>query len=72
VTSLRKQKGHVTVFLCDIANVTVLAAIIHPVEGYVVTCPKIFVYSKPGTYELKFECSTMQFGLASSVELLKS
>lgn len=59
-------------FLCDIANVTVLAAIIHPAEGYVVTCPKIFIYSKPGTSELKFEHSAMQFGLASGVKLLKS
>jgi len=60
------------VFLCDIANVTILAAIIHPVEGYVVTWHKIFVYSKPGASELKFEHSAMQFGLASSVKLLKS
>jgi len=57
-------------FLCDIANMTVLAVIIHPMEGYVVICPKIFVYCKPGASELKFERSAMQFGLASSVKLL--
>jgi len=60
------------VFLCDIGNMTVLAVIIHPMEGYVVICPKIFVYCKPGATKLKFVRSAMQFGLASSVILLKS
>jgi len=46
--------------------------VIHPLEGYVVICPTIFVYCKPGSSKLKFECSAMQFGLASSVKLLKS
>jgi hypothetical protein len=64
-------QGHVTVFLCDIANVTVLA-VIHPVEGYVVICPKIFVYCKPGASELKFEHSAMQFGFAGKVKILRS
>jgi hypothetical protein len=61
--SLRKRQGHVTVFLRDIANVTVLAVIIHPMEGYIVICPTIFVYCMPGASELKFKHSAMQFGL---------
>jgi len=70
--SLQERQGHVTVFLRDIASLTVLAVIIRPMEGYAVICPKIFVYCKPGASELKFEHSAMQFGLASSVKLLKS
>ena len=54
------------VSLCDVTNMTILAVIIHPMEGYIVICPKIFVYCKPGASELKFEHSAMQFGLASS------
>jgi len=61
--SLRKWQGHVTVFLCDIANVTVLAVIIHPMEGYIVICPKILIYCMLGASELKFKRSAMQFGL---------
>jgi hypothetical protein len=57
------------VLLCDITNMTVPAVTIHPMEGYIVICPKVFIYCKPGASEIKFEHSAMQFGLASSIKL---
>ena len=50
-----KEQGHVAVFLYEIPYQTVLAAIIHPLEGYVVIRTKITVYCKSGVSELKFE-----------------
>jgi hypothetical protein len=38
-----KGQGHDAVLLSDSTYLAVLAAIFHPVEGYVVTRPKIFV-----------------------------
>jgi len=62
-----KRQGYVAMYLCEVPYLTILTTIIHKVESHEVTCPKTFIYCKPGVSELKLEHSAMLFDLYSYV-----
>jgi hypothetical protein len=39
--------------LCEIPYFTVIVAIIRPLEGYILSLPKVFVYCKPGVSQIR-------------------
>jgi hypothetical protein len=52
---------------CEIPYLTILAAVIRPVEGYEVTLPKIFVHCKLEVVGLKLERFSALFAVTSEV-----
>lgn len=58
-------------FFCEILYLASLAAILRPVEGYVVTDLKILVYCKPWVSQLKLNYSDKPFGLATYIQTFK-
>jgi hypothetical protein len=52
---------------CEIPYLTVLAAVIRPVDGYEVTLPQIFVHCKREVVGLKLERFFALFAVASEV-----
>jgi len=50
----------------------IFAAILRPLEGYLVTHPKILVYFKPGVSQLQIQHADKLFGLDSYIQTLKN
>lgn len=66
VPTASKQQGHV-----GQGHGSRLLAVIRPVEGFIVTCLKIFVYCEIGVAEHKLDHSTGLFGVVSFVNFWK-